>query len=182
MSQMDRMMEKMHCNFIGHLASEPEACVAVTGCPGNEMSFSIFSKNPLRSHRFVVHPTGEMVKVESPVKNNKNAFASPLRIPQHMRNKDDWVLADGDELANPDQIDEEMAIEESCASGNCTGLPETNLLTVKVGYEDSFYHEMGSADAASTFLDSVFTHVQTFFCHDSLGSKIKLEVKLPSLF
>ena len=22
------------CNYIGHLASEPEACLALTGCPG----------------------------------------------------------------------------------------------------------------------------------------------------
>ena len=177
MSQMDRMMEKMHCNFIGHLASEPEACVAVTGCPGSKMSFSINSKNPLRSQRFVLHPNGEMNKIESPFKTDKSAFASPIRIPQHLRDEEEWNLVNGDELVNPDQIAEEMAFEESCAAGECTALPETNLLTVKVGYEDTFNEDMGSAEAAATYLDSVFTHVQTFFCHDSLGSKIMLEVK-----
>ena len=105
-----------------------------------------------------------------------------LKVPQKMRDDEGWGLVGDDEMVNAAQVADEMAWEESCAAGECTALPETNLLTVKVGYEDTFNEDMGSAEAAATYLDSVFTHVQTFFCHDSLGSKIMLEVKLPLFF
>ncbi len=38
---------KLHCNFLGHLSNELEACVAMTGCPGEDdvVSFTIFSEN-----------------------------------------------------------------------------------------------------------------------------------------
>ena len=42
----DRMANKEHCNFIGHLENEPEACVAMTGCFGSEdVHFTILSKH-----------------------------------------------------------------------------------------------------------------------------------------
>ena len=34
------------CHFIGHLKSEPEACVAMTGCPGqDDLEFTIMSQH-----------------------------------------------------------------------------------------------------------------------------------------
>ena len=174
MTEMDRTLQKVHCNFIGHLAKDTEACVAVTGCPGEKMEFSINSKNALRSNRFIIHENGEMENIESAFKDI-DAFASPLRIPQHLRDDEEWELVDDDEVVNPDQIAEEMQFEASCAAGQCTALPATNLLTVKVGYDDTFNADLGSAAAAATYLDSVFTHVQTFYCHASLGSKIQIQ-------
>ena len=102
------------------------------------------------------------------------AFTESLKIPQQMRD-DEWELVNGDELENPTQIAEEMAFEANCAAGQCTALPETNLMRIKVGYDDTFNTDLGSASAAEAYLDSMFTHVQTFFCHPSLGSKIQIE-------
>ena len=68
MTEMDRMARKMHCNFIGHLAKDTEACVAVTGCPGERMEFTVNSKHAGRSTRFILLENGEMEKVESPFK------------------------------------------------------------------------------------------------------------------
>ena len=70
MTEMDRMAQKMHCNFIGHLANEKEACVAVTGCPGERMEFTINSKHAGRGNRFILHQNGTMEKVESAFKVN----------------------------------------------------------------------------------------------------------------
>ena len=94
-------------------------------------------------------------------------------LPQQMRD-DEWVLEDGDELVNPTQMAGEMQWEAACAAGQCTSLPETNLMTVKVGYDDTFNAD---TPAAADYLDSMFTHVQTFYCHATLGSKIQIQVK-----
>ena len=104
------------------------------------------------------------------------SFTESLKIPQHMRDNEQWELADGDEMINAAQFADEMVWEQSCAAGQCTALPETNLMNVKVGYDDTFNADMGSASAAAAYLDSMFTHVQTFFCHPSLGSKIQIQV------
>ena len=104
------------------------------------------------------------------------SFTESLKIPQHMRDNEQWELADGDEMINAAQFADEMVWEQSCAAGQCTALPETNLMNVKVGYDDTFNADMGSASAASAYLDSMFTHVQTFFCHPTLGSKIQIQV------
>ena len=50
---------------------------------------------------------------------------------------------------------------------------------IQVGYDDTFYADSGSSESEATaYLDSMFTHVQTFFCHSTLGSKIQLQVFL----
>ena len=114
-----------------------------------------------------------MEKIESAFKDI-DAFKT-AEVPQYLRDDEEWKLVDDDEVVNPDQIAEEMQFEASCAAGQCTALPATNLLTVKVGYDDTFNADLGSAAAAATYLDSVFTHVQTFYCHASLGSKIQIQ-------
>ena len=44
-SETSRMESKLSCNFLGHLKNEKTACVSVTGCAGEEMYFTINSKN-----------------------------------------------------------------------------------------------------------------------------------------
>ena len=68
MNEADRLARKMHCNFIGHLAKDSTACVAVTGCPGKTMEFSINSKHARNSNRFVLHENGDIEIVESAFK------------------------------------------------------------------------------------------------------------------
>ena len=41
------------CHYFGHLANEPNACIAVTGCVGSEdVDFTILSKHSMNSHMF----------------------------------------------------------------------------------------------------------------------------------
>ena len=68
MSETERMAQKMHCNFIGHLAKDTDACVAVTGCIGDEMEFTVNSKHAGESNKFVLRKNGELELVESPFK------------------------------------------------------------------------------------------------------------------
>ena len=68
MTEADRLAKKMHCNFIGHLAKDTDACVAVTGCPGKTMEFTINSKHARNGNRFIRHENGEIELVESPFK------------------------------------------------------------------------------------------------------------------
>ena len=51
----DRMANKEHCNFIGHLENEPEACVAMTGCSGSEdVHLTIISKHVMISAPIII--------------------------------------------------------------------------------------------------------------------------------
>ena len=70
MTETDRLARKIHCNFIGHLAKDSDACVAVTGCPGKTMEFSINSKHAGKSSRFILHESGDIEIVESAFKVN----------------------------------------------------------------------------------------------------------------
>ena len=68
LSEADRIAKKMNCNFIGHLEKESEACVAVTGCTGQQMEFTLNSKHCGGHNRFILHGNGELEVVESPFK------------------------------------------------------------------------------------------------------------------
>ena len=62
----DRMANKDHCNFIGHLANEPEACVAMTGCIGSEdVEFTILSSHATESPLFKWTKEGHVEIIES---------------------------------------------------------------------------------------------------------------------
>ena len=49
------------CVYFGHLANEPEACVAMTGCPGSEdVEFTILSTHNEISHTFKWSKEGDV--------------------------------------------------------------------------------------------------------------------------
>ena len=57
--------KKLSCNFLGHLANEKDACVAVTGCHGkDEMEFTINSKNSGPGNKYVLHKDGQIELIE----------------------------------------------------------------------------------------------------------------------
>ena len=62
------MERKPSCNFFGHLRNEETACVSVTGCPGDEMSLMINSKNSGARSMFILHKDGSVEVVESAFK------------------------------------------------------------------------------------------------------------------
>ncbi len=63
----DRMAEEEHCNFLGHLENEKEACVAMTGCLGQEdVEFTIMSSHALESPMFKWSKGGQVEIIENP--------------------------------------------------------------------------------------------------------------------
>ncbi len=51
----DRMSKnrRLHCNYIGHLESEPDACIGMTGCPGvDNVEVAVYSKRLGKSNTF----------------------------------------------------------------------------------------------------------------------------------
>ena len=72
-SPQARMDGKLHCNFFGHLKNDREACVAVTGCQGQEdMEFTINSKHSTHTNLYILEKTGKLRSIESPLKVYSN--------------------------------------------------------------------------------------------------------------
>ena len=57
------------CRYIGHLYSEPEACLAMTGCVGSEdVEFTILSEHAPASGMFKWNIDGQVENLENPFK------------------------------------------------------------------------------------------------------------------
>merc|ERR1719367_1470677 len=57
------------CRYIGHLRSEPEACLAMTGCVGSEdVEFTILSEHAPESGMYKWNIDGQVENLENPFK------------------------------------------------------------------------------------------------------------------
>ena len=66
------------CHFIGHLAKEQDACVAMTGCVGSEdIDFTIMSSHATKSAMFKWSKDGHVEIIESPFKVNEIKKINP---------------------------------------------------------------------------------------------------------
>ena len=86
--------EEDTCAYVGHLANEPEACVAMTGCFGQEdVEFSIASSHAADSGTYSWNMDGTVHVIDNPLREDRPSV--PLR-------------ADGDEgdkeVINGDEI------------------------------------------------------------------------------
>ncbi len=62
----------MTCNFLGYLKNEPDACVALTGCPGEgKVSITLFSKNNADHFMYEWHKDGTVKGIDSEFKVGK---------------------------------------------------------------------------------------------------------------
>jgi hypothetical protein len=69
-NQQERLERKQTCNFFGHLRDDPTACLAVTGCLGNEdgLLFTINSEHSGPSNMYKLTNEGQIEIIESPFK------------------------------------------------------------------------------------------------------------------
>ena len=87
----------------------------------------------------------------------------------------DW-MSDGDDLlTDPDTQKEEEETAKECSKTECKKLPETQLLELQILYNTPLLTKMGSQDKVLKLVNSVMTHVQAYYCHSSLGSKVRLQ-------
>ena len=69
----DRMIGDNGCRYVGRLAIEKDACVAMTGCFGSEdVEFTIMSRHAEGSNAFVWTKEGEIhaIKTDNEVNDN----------------------------------------------------------------------------------------------------------------
>merc|ERR1712166_1609244 len=168
-SEEDRMAGAEECHYIGHLANEREACVAMTGCIGSEdIDFTIMSSHA-ESSMFKWTKDGKVEVIESPFKNGKARSDVLLR-------GDDGLVENLDEMVNEEAAAAEKEIEELCTGASCQSVPATNLLQIKAGYDDGFLAKVGGTNAAAeAYIKSALPHVQVSYCHSSLGTKIHIQ-------
>ena len=59
-TDLDRLISKPNCNFIGSLKNDRKACVAVTGCPGQDMDFTINSEHNTLTNLYRLKTSGKV--------------------------------------------------------------------------------------------------------------------------
>ena len=65
-SEEARLENKEHCNYYGHLKNDPNACVAVTGCYGqDDLEFTIMSDHTLSQNQFVLEKNGQLKAIQN---------------------------------------------------------------------------------------------------------------------
>merc|ERR1712168_828994 len=90
----DRMANKEHCNFIGHLENEPEACVAMTGCFGSgDVHLTIISKHVMRGSMFTWKKDGSVEVIDK-----KNGLHGPRMKPLVKPRQGGVSVVQGDEV------------------------------------------------------------------------------------
>ena len=119
---------------------------------------------------------GEVQVIESPF--NAGKAQSNYLVRGDETNQDgNWTLVGGDEEVNSAIEEAELEIAQNCASGNCESVPETNLLSLRFGYDEGFLTKTESHDNAKAYIQSTLPHIQALYCHSSsLGTKIQLEI------
>ena len=65
-NEEEMLEDQNHCNYFGHLKKDPEACVAVTGCYGeDDVEFTIMSDHALTKNRFMLQKNGQLKEIKS---------------------------------------------------------------------------------------------------------------------
>ena len=87
-----------------------------------------------------------------------------------------WTQVDDDELEDPKEEEEEKKTAEECKNADCKPFPATQALKIQIMYTKGLAEKLGSKKKAMKAINTVMTHVQAYYCHNSLGSKIKIQV------
>ena len=173
-SDLDRLEGKLRCNFLGHLENDLKACVAVTGCPGQDMEFTINSKHNSVTNMYKLKKSGEVELLFH------EAVTRGIEIPLDELRDEDFDDSDSDAAFHDSDDQAELeALEATCASDDttaCKPMQSTNLLNMYVGYDDTFLNSFGSKEEAHAYISDMFTHSQAYFCLESLGTKIDFKV------
>jgi hypothetical protein len=170
------------CNFIGHLKSQPDSSVAVTGClanPEDKMHITLLSDLNTRSPTYVVDFNGLVTADENPfATQTERSGKLPLKMRAWNESKcknDDEFDKDNDDMGD----EEEDLFDEFEAAGvasAATTFPPKLYAYVKFGYDTSLNDKLTSDGLTfGSWVDSVMTHVQTYYRHSTLPTKIEFK-------
>merc|ERR1711953_732055 len=175
-SGADRMMDEEMCNYLGHLENDAAACVAVTGCIGQDMELTINSKHNTKTNTYLLQKSGEVQLLPRPF-SHKDIESISERVPEDIERA--FTEVDSDEEIDPDDLADEMQWSAICTSADtsgCSSIPPSNELTIQIGYDDSFRNAFQSQEAANIYIFQLLTHSQAYYCMESLGTKIELKL------
>ena len=101
------------CAYVGHLANEPEACVAMTGCFGQEdVEFSIASSHAADSGTYSWNMDGTVHVIDNPLREDR-----PSAFLRAEGDKEDKEVINGDEILLEDDHKVEVLFEAFCWNG-----------------------------------------------------------------
>merc|ERR1712172_358353 len=164
-NKQNRIAAKERCHYIGHLANELTACVAMTGCVGSQdVQFTILSKHAPNSSTFKWTKDGNVELIKNSIHGNRDAIHFPRMITQ----------VGSDELILSEIQAADFAAAADCTDGTCT-LPSTQHMQIQVGYDTLFLAQFDGEDAAEEYIDGIWTHLQTNYCHETLTSSVLIE-------
>ena len=140
------------CNWAGHLQNEQDACVAMTGCPGqDDLDLTILSEHLRESNLLRWYKNGDVEYIETLKPETLT------EIPEDM----------------------EPIINDQVRSDDNVKMQSTHLMNVRVVYDKHVLDDAGSEAEADKQIHTVMTHVQASFCHrKTLGTKIQLKYEI----
>eukprot|EP00095_Tigriopus_kingsejongensis_P006351 maker-scaffold390_size186308-snap-gene-0.34 protein:Tk06351 transcript:maker-scaffold390_size186308-snap-gene-0.34-mRNA-1 annotation:"polymorphic outer membrane protein g i family" len=157
---------KSSCNYLGRLANDTRATLAVTGCLGIEPTeVTVLGTR----HKGAFLLSGDEVE-EIPLSMPEGPESRmSIELPDAL----DWILMEGDELMLITDEKKILLMEQICPLGACTDLPPFHELTIQVGYDTTFFNKVPNPEE---WISQVLTHAQAHFYHPSLLVQIRLKI------
>ena len=159
------------CNYLGYLAHEKDARVAVTGCVDErnvegKMYISLLSKRSPYQKSFSMDLNGNVEPIK--ITGSNDGYLSFANEP---------ISRKGGEFTEEDEIGE-SDIEAAAEASTTDGVPYAIKVKVKIGTDTAAVKKI-TQDLKRTvdeWLAEMFTHVQNHYHHGTLKHKINFEV------
>jgi len=152
------------CRYFGHLENEPEACVAMTGCPGSEdVEFTILSKNIQESPAFLWTKDGsvELINLTNKHVDYEYSFHNLRNDTEYPFYPDEVYTDETTDFPETPDFHQEMRANP----------PPAMQLGIRIGYGDVFKQKVGNPEK---YIRDGMAHTQAYYCHSSFGSLIDL--------
>jgi hypothetical protein len=155
--------EGLDGHFIGHLANEKTACVAMVNHP-EHTELTIMSDRTVGSTMYKWAKNGEVELIPEVFSNGET----------------DMVMAregegDDEQIANEEEEANLFDIEDNMTAAEAATVPTTAKLQVQVVYDKSIKEKLGDEAAVIAYWNAAAPHLQARYCHATLGTQIKVE-------
>jgi len=162
------------CNFIGELKGEPGSSVGVTGCldnPDDKMHITLLSDHNTLSYAYELGFDGQVKADENPFEHQKEGSAL---LPLSSRADDAYGKHKDDMGDEEEDLYDELAAD--AAASAASSWPSKRYAYVKFGYDNTLKAQMDKEGTTfNKWIDGVMTHVQTYYRHRSLPTKIEFK-------
>jgi len=166
------------CNFIGHLKTIPST-LAVTGCmnkPGDTMHITLLSDINTVSAMYELDFEGQVSALENPFKHQKERSGKyPLKNREAGGKCENGFEKDQDKMGDEEE-NLTMELEADAQTSAAVSWPRKQYAYVKFGYDKTMKKQLKKQGTNfATWVDSVMTHVQQYYRHYTLPTKIEFK-------